>query len=57
MPPRHLINENGTPFETAELRDVRAQLDSLPQNSREQPGQSYSEYDQHEFIGVRLSGY
>src|SRR5262249_13723659 len=36
MPPRHLINEDGTPFDAAELNAVRAELDVLPQHDREQ---------------------
>jgi superfamily I DNA/RNA helicase len=35
MTPRHLINDDGTPFDPAELNAVRTQLDALPQNDRE----------------------
>ncbi|MBZ5499782.1 MAG: UvrD-helicase domain-containing protein [Acidobacteriia bacterium] len=36
MPPRHLINEDGTPFDDAELRSVRQQLDRLDEDERKQ---------------------
>ena len=52
---RHLINNDGTPFETSELQTLRDELDALDNNGRaEYRNQNASAIAQHNAVKILI---